>query len=286
MQQVEDIEIKWSENVKEAKQTYVGRNKSQMKIAILALEVCEISWGGSKNDSLYTLTRFGKESGINPKMISSWICVYKKSYEKLDPITRNTASYTQLAHTASRVSYDASEKHVNEIFKDVTDKSKDHTLLRYCSNIRSIAFLLNNKKFADEANIKTLKEILFYSKIITKCIIENHPNIKAEDSGLAALSQLKVLGSAAQALGIKRNSSGKIMVDDDGHSVPITPKDRDIIAYIKKKRGYVSPTEVQIHFKKGAKHGGSAWASRTFNKLLGLKLVERNKCGHYKWNSK
>lgn len=280
---MKDIEIKWEENVKEARRYIVDRKNNQMVVARLATEVCEISWGGSAYSGKYTLARFAGETGMKPKQLSQWVGVYKKVYVKLNNKEKESASYTQLAHTACRVSNDAQKSFVNQVFKDVTSNNLDNRIKSYIKELRSIAHNFEQKKAAEFISMEAMEEIVFYCGIITRNIRKVHPKIKEVNHDIARTTDVRTV-TAAAALGIERNSSGIKVRDPQGHIIVLTPKDRTVISHMKShNEKWFTPTELGMKLKGLNSNSASAWACRTLNKLVSLDYVQRNKVGHYKW---
>lgn len=280
-----DLEIKWNENVKEAKELFTGRNRNQMKMASLALEVCEITWGGGKKGNLFTIKRFAEEAGIAPKSLSEWICVRKNVYEKLSNEQKEdpTLTYTKLARIANRIDRTASKEELGTAYQEVVkSNSVEQIMSRYVYDIRSAANAFQNKDAASKCSDKLIEEVYFYCNVIIRNIRKSRPALHPAEHGIAGSSNIRNL-NANQAFDMPRNHTGKVMVSDSGQKVSISPKDRLIVDLMKKKKGFLTPSEIQNTLGKYNPKHGTAWASRTLGKLHSLDLVERNKHGHYKW---
>jgi hypothetical protein len=55
----------------------------QAKIAFYATKVCEIKHGGRTASSVYTISKFAEDIGMNRKTLSEWISIYKNVIVKL-----------------------------------------------------------------------------------------------------------------------------------------------------------------------------------------------------------
>lgn len=284
-----DIEIKWTENVTKAKDICAVKETNQMEVARLALEVCEISWGGSNFAGKYTLQRFADEVGCSSRVLSTWVCVRRSVFDKIPEVERAGVSYTKLALVACRVAVDASPKHVRRKFREMTNRDQfQDKMIRHLASVRSAAYNFERADAADKCSKKMLQEYLFYCRAISNKILGNNRGMKAADNGLAGKGSFIVM-SANKALGTLRPpGKGTIKVKDPmGHGeISLTPKDRDIANLLRKTPDkFFSPTEIGVELKGHNRSSASAWACRTLNKLLALEHVERNKLGKYKWSA-
>jgi len=286
-----DIETLWQQNVERAKLLYASRHQNQMEIARVALEVCEISWGGTPQTNKFTLLRFAEECGISSRTLSNWVGVRRAVFEKLPPEASSNATFTQLAAISARVKPDAPRSHVFKVYDDLVNVSSvDLKMRKYIGALRSTAYNFSRMNAADAIEKNTLEEVLFYAQIIVGAIKKTHPESKPTDHGLASKNKIRGM-SAAQALMLPRNHFGEretvIGRDGSGVEVRITPKDRDIIQFLKKNKGkWLTPTEIGMKLKGHNRNSASAWAYRTVNKFIGTELIERNNRGAYRWSGK
>lgn len=275
----EDIELKWAENIEKAKNLYSQRNKSQMYIAGLALEVCEITRGGPHIEGKYTIARFAEEIGMSPRNLSNWIAVRKLVYDRIDDKKKEECSYTQLATVALKVKANSPIDFVKEKFEEVVhSNSIQQKIRRYLNDLRSCAWNFENKNAAEKIDRETAEEILFYIKVIQRSIKKNDGSIKPCFHGVASRSNIKNL-RASHSIDIAGNSK----VEDRGLIVKLSVKDKEIAKYMKKNKRFFTPTELGMKLGSHNANSASAWSCRTLNKLYSLDLVERNKHGHYRW---
>lgn len=278
----------WDRNVEKARRLYQNRYLTQMEIAALALEVCEISWGGAKFRKLYTLKKFALDCGIESRTLSNWVGIKVSVYDKLPPEAQAKARFTSMAHTASKVLRDAPSETVYNTYKELTKhKPFDAKMRRYLGDIRSVAYNFEYAQAAKQCDKETLEEFLFYADKITSNILKECPELKPVSHGISSSVNFTRSQSAAEALNIPRTHLGEKIVGKikgDGFEVRVTPKDRDIINYMRKhKNRYHSPTEIGVKLGGHNRNSASAWAFRTINKFTDTGLIERNKKGHYKW---
>lgn len=276
---------KWRENISKARIFVENKRKNQMLVAGLAMEVCEITWGGSKlNRSKYTLKKFSEEIGMSDRLLSSWVNVRRNVYDKLSKDAVENVSYTNLAQVALRVSRKDSPTKVKQMFDTIIGRDNfDTKVIRYIADLRAIAYNYEYMKAGKNLPVKTQEEIVFYCQQILSRVHEEHPNIKGKDHNLASVSNIRNL-AAAQAFGVKRKHLGSFSfnVDDDGKRMKITPKDRDIVLYMQKHPRFHSPTEIGMKLGGHNANSASAWACRTLNKLIKVKQAERNTKGQYR----
>lgn len=97
----------WEANILQAKTLLKKRQKTQMTIARLALEACEISHGGNRRggydgESVRTLKSFAEEVGIVYRTLHNWTVVYNRVYRHLPSDLINKLPYKSLERIAFR----------------------------------------------------------------------------------------------------------------------------------------------------------------------------------------
>lgn len=283
-----DMEEKWAAAVATAKQYCEISQLNQMAVAGCALDVCEISWGGYHKEAKFTLSRFAEEVGITPKKLSSWVAVRKMVYDKIPDAERAGVSFTKFAQVAANVAPDAPPEFVQEKFRQLINRDGFNSkMIRCLADLRSIAWNFEHKDAAEKISEKTCAEFLFFTGVVARNIKRAHKKLKPHNHGLAHKSNFTNI-SAARALLVPRGdgeeSKRTKAVDADGHAVVITPKDRDIAAFLRKHKGkFFSPTELGMKLKGHNSNSASAWACRTLNKLVAAGCVERNSKGQYRY---
>jgi len=283
----QDLELKWKQNVALAREVSGTKKINQMRVAELALEVCEISWGGAKFRNLYTLRRFAKEVGVPERRLGSWVAVRKAVYDKLPKGERDAVTYTKLSQVAKNVEMEAPKEEVAKAFTKMVHRDPfDSKMLRCLADLRGISynFLVHNA--AAKLNDATIEEYLFYLEQCLELIKKEKPNLKAKENNLAARNRIGY-HSAAAALGVKRNSPAwneKVKVKDGHSELTITPKDRDVANFLKQRKGFLTPTEIGMKLGGHNANSATAWACRSLNKLQSIGAVERNEKGHYRWS--
>lgn len=205
---------KWEENIALAREIVSTKKINQMRVATLALEVCEITWGGRANryaDEMYTLKRFANEIGVNMKTLSGWVAIKTKVYEKLSNNVQSKLSFSDCRRILDVVGYKkrTSESVEKIALKYISQDRFDFKIRHYCNNLRSLASNFKKGSAEVKCSKETLQEIKFYCTIILKKI----PSIKPIDHGFAKKYCGSNRHSAAKAiLGGTIRSKRKTMV--------------------------------------------------------------------------
>lgn len=279
---MQDIEMLWEKNISEARSIIATTKNQQIKVATLALEVCEISRGGGRRD-LYTITRFAKEIGVNKKTLSTWMSVKKLCVDKLPKNIVYNAKYSDLLRTSILLKNNSSNKEVLKAYEGVTGGSSIELIVKgYIRELRSLHYNFELKDAANLCDEKILQETLYFCNGIIKKIKESNRNIFPQINGISSKANRRFI-SINEAIGNKAlTNENNFYVGD----IKITQKDMKIINFIKRNKKFHSPTEIGMKLGMHNYNSASTWAYRTLNKLLSLDVVERNKHGHYKWSHK
>lgn len=198
--------LKWEKNVLEAKQlSKSSKDKPYIRIAQLALEVCEISWGGAKKKiagNPYTLTRFAKEIGVNPKTLSNYCAAYRAVHARIPKNLTANLSLSEVKHIAGGITKDTPTE---EVIRLVTNHNSIHSyerkISRYMRHLRSLSNNFKNGGAALAVSEELLQEITFYCQAILKAIKADRENIRAKDNGLARKHDNNGRSIAAHDLG-------------------------------------------------------------------------------------
>jgi hypothetical protein len=74
----------YDQYVKMGRELVNSINAYQAQIAYYATKVCEISHGGIKRSTVYTLSKYAADIGVNRKTLSEWVSVYRNVIAKID----------------------------------------------------------------------------------------------------------------------------------------------------------------------------------------------------------
>lgn len=267
------INQKWDHNIDLAKKLLSQKKYSQMQVADLALEVCEITWGGSsKSMKMKTLTEFAKEIGVNAKTLSNWVGIKKNIYDKLTPDLKINSKMTHLIMAAKSVSTKCSVKEaVDAVSRIVYTSGPDMRLIKYLANLKSIHTNMQNEGLVLLCKEKTLAEIKYYCHETIKTIDKNAgKKIVAADHGLCSAKTHFV--SAASTMGVSRvwkmNESDKAVLDFMTKKKSLSHGVVNIGRNVFKEPG-ITPTAAKLR------------TIRSLNKLREMGLVSRDEFNQY-----
>lgn len=261
----------WQANIEEAKALLKDRKASQMKIAQLALEVCEITWGGGRKLEGRSLGDFAKEIGVQNKTLSSWVCIKRNLYDKLSPDLKLKSRVGDLFLAAkglpSNCSVEEANKSVGEI---VYNSGPDRRMLSLISQLKSLYSNMSKETVVMLCKKEILQQIKFYCEQILVEIDKNSDQpITAEDHGLREVRSV----SASSGLGISRVWRMK-------------PNDKLILDYMKKKKTFLSPVFLGTQlFTDVTKTAAKLRTLRSLNKLREMGHVTRDNKGLYKFKN-
>lgn len=183
-----ETHVKWEENINQAKQIIKTTHSNQMEVARLALEVCEITWGGRNNrygSEAYTVKRFAKEVGMHPSTLSNWIAIRKKIYESLTIQLQKKATYTDMWIVAREVGFKKSKHTIQKhMERHLSNNTFDRKIRYYLKQLKSL-----RSNFKDASNVKklepdTMQELKFY----LKSILSRLNGVEAKDHNLVAIT--------------------------------------------------------------------------------------------------
>lgn len=257
---------KWNENVEKARLLISDRKRNQLAVATLALEVCEITWGGSGHRDGRTLKDFANETGIKYKTLSSWIGTKVNIYDKLKGDLKAKAKWSDLTVASRICGVEASptevQKKVGEI---VYGSATDTRILKYLQTMRSIYRNMQNESAVLLCKKETLQEIKWFAEQIIAEIDRNaSERIEAEDHGLCSVYSPSTTGSgAAVSLGLSR-------------AWRLKEKDHAILNAMKKNKLCGSAADIgAVAFKEDNKNTAKLRAMRSLTKLVTMGRVVR-----------
>lgn len=222
--------LDWHTAITQAKGLLGGRRVNQMRVAEIAMQVCEISWGGAKPEGR-TLTDFAKEIGVNQSTLSNWVSIRRRVYEKLNPELRAKATTHTLIQAARCVGEKATSLEINKAVGDlVYDYSPDRKMLSYLRHLRSISSCMNDGSSIFLCKKQTLEEIKFFASRIIEALERDGPKgLKAKDNGLCGIACSNTLGAA----------NGSV-----SRSWRMSEQDREVYDYIRAQTDKKTPIQV------------------------------------------
>lgn len=270
-----DREILWADNVNEAQSLVKNKDKYQMKIAELAIEVCVIERGGNKDDNIFSVINFAKDISINVKTLYNWIDIYKSTYSVLDEKTKSQISATGIQNIHRAYKGSSPEKIRSEAKKYVHQNNIDATIRNYLGTVRSLTRNYIEKDAANRVDKEVNETLYHYVKLLNDILSEN--KVKPKES----------IGVIVAKKGFSKKGLPLVgyYTDEDGFKIKITEKDVSVLRYLKtstsRSKG-LTPTKIGQSVGKKNSNNASAWSLRSLEKLVALNWVDRKDGGIYK----
>lgn len=257
----------WEINISEAKSLLRSKKGFQMQVGRLALEVCEVKWGGS-SESLRTIKDFAREVGVNPKTLSNWMALYRDVYSKISSDIRAKASVSDLNITHRMIEKDTKPSEINKILgRMLFDASPDRRLFKYLGTMSSILTNMEREETVALCSQDTLEEILFYSTSITKAIRKNaDKQIKPIDHNIAAANsdrRRKLMGTGASI------------------AWKLKPRDEEVLSYLKRQEKSMTPKSIAYYLFKDSSDPSRLRTHRSLTKLKEAGLVCQDERAKY-----
>lgn len=166
---------KWDQNIDLAKTLLKGRRVQQMQVAELALEVCEVTWGGNNKskemNGMKTLKEFAAEIGMSAKTLSGWCAVKRNVFDKLSPDLKTKVKQSQLTFAARKINGQSTYKDVNEVVGNLVYSSNpDMRIMRYLDYLNSLISNLSDETKVPFIKRKLLEQVKWQTKEIIRII--------------------------------------------------------------------------------------------------------------------
>lgn len=268
--------MSWQKAIEEVRRIIAVKDgNNQMKIAKLILEVCEVKHGGKKSPK--TVIGFAAEVGVSPTLLYRWIDIKRAIFDKLTDDQRDRVSYNQCAIVWKQTGSQAEPATIQKLMKTYISNDKpQYKLMRYCGDLRALAYNFEIKGAMDVCSDKLLEEILFYTILIQKQITKSNRKLTPHDHSMTSRTRVEAL-QMEEAPTIR----GKLRTKDGG-AIVLRAKEEKIYNFMKKTKKFWSPTNLGAKLSGLNRDSSSAWACRGLEKLQKVGLVERNKQGHYR----
>lgn len=122
-----DFEKEWDRLVAEAKERLSVVNKVRMEIADLAIQACDIRWGGGGHWSGYknqgrTLKAFALEIGMAPKTLSEWVRIKRDIVSKLPKGLYDPRNHSAACRTLGKTTKKTPAEEVIQIYKNELER--------------------------------------------------------------------------------------------------------------------------------------------------------------------
>lgn len=260
----------WERNIEMARSLLKDRKRSHMEIARLALEVCEITWGGGNKEGHKTLRSFAKEIGINEKTLSQWVAIRRNIFEKLPDELKVKARMMDLYLAARTVGSNCKpEEAIKAVSSVVYSAGPDIKIMRYLESLNTISHHMANEATVMQCKQELLEQILYVCSYIINRIKENGPqNLKPRNHDLR-VSRAGTMKAAA-SLGVSRVWKMK-------------DHDFAVLNYLKSQNDFVPLFKIYSSaLPKIQKNTAKLRALRSLNKLSSMGYVLRDTNGYYR----
>lgn len=118
----------WEDAIRKARTFINSYDKVRFKIAAIAMEVCDTSHGGRKNDSIFSISKFAAEIEVDRKTLYEWIRVKRLVLDKLPKGIQDKPQdykYDHFRETALKVDETTPPKEVKSWFFQMTERNPE-----------------------------------------------------------------------------------------------------------------------------------------------------------------
>jgi hypothetical protein len=144
------MEARWKKYIADAKKHVSNISNSRMETARIAVEACDIHYGGGdhwkKFDGVYTLKRFAHEIGINEKTLYGWVGIYQNVFAKLGALENGKGGFEAARRVMNKVNRHTSADEVKRLYKVELNTSQDREhLLRGIKRFKTLHYYITKK---------------------------------------------------------------------------------------------------------------------------------------------
>lgn len=174
----EALDARWERYVASAKVFVTKMNRSRMEVAKLAIEACDIQWGGGnhwkKFEGVFTIKRFAEEVGINSKTLSEWCSIKRLIHDKLPEGVWSDSDFMAAYRSRKKVSRTSSPEEVAKIYTDELNRDQTNFyLFRGLSRLKTTRHLIFKKANLNDLDIEELTEMRDICREIDQKITEH-----------------------------------------------------------------------------------------------------------------
>ena len=136
-----------------------------MDIATMALEACEINYGGGdhwkKHKDVFTLKKFAEEIGMTYKTLHRWVKVKRDIVDKLpEGYYDEDTDFAAATSAANEIKRDATEEDIKAAFDKWKERGTDeHYLLQLHRRTKSGAYFIQNRADLSELDVDILRAL-------------------------------------------------------------------------------------------------------------------------------
>lgn len=182
----ETPESKWGKAVEEAKRIVGQMQTSRIRIAELALSVCEIQYGGNWRAfaRIYTVQNFAKDIGVHPKTLHQWIRIKKNIHDQL-PEGEWVDDWGLAVRVDHKVGSKPAKLKVVETYRKEKNRNKSERRFRTVSrSISSFVHLLGKKDALAKVSKDDLVEAYEMVTVLKRSIKERLSGYKEPGGNL------------------------------------------------------------------------------------------------------
>jgi len=180
------MKITWDEAVTEIKKAMDLRQNYQMRVAEIALSVCDVKHGGN-HKAIHTLSNLAKKTGVKYKTLTGWCDIYRKVYLHCKPEVRKDASYESMRVVYQRANPSTTPETISALVENFKkDSNSNLKALKYTEAVRTLFKAVANPDVVKEIDDQSLEEILYWCSQVGRKIKEARPNLRAENHALVS----------------------------------------------------------------------------------------------------
>jgi hypothetical protein len=254
----------WKRAIEEGKKLVQLKENNQLKIAALALSVCEIGIQGGRKDrnkNRFTINDFSKGIGLHESTVHTWIAQKRNVFDKLDKSIQSKVLYKDIYFVHKLVSKSTPREEVKKrVLERINTNGKHSPELKmraYLVTLKTIAYNFEERSVGITLKTQTLEEIKYY---IDK-IASHLKNVKAKNHYIVSVPFTKLNGQYTDW--------------------KITEKDKKVLEYVKDRKVPIGPTEIGSKAGKRTGPNASSWALSSLVKWVDLGKITKTRDGLY-----
>lgn len=208
----------WNANIEKAKLALKTQHRTQMAVAALALDSCEVKRGGRAG--YYTLKRFAEEIGMDGRLLSMWVSIYRRVFLKLPHQIQQQASYSQMVEIYPKISEnDSSASIARRYNNEFVVLKQERKIIKYGTYLKIISKHLIDRGATATLSKETLEEIQFFVNQIREILDaaqikpQDHGLFKTELSAANALRKMVQTGEARTVTAQRKLASAKDILE-------------------------------------------------------------------------
>lgn len=182
----------WEAAIRKARQYTAGYHRARWIIADLALSVCDVSLGGRKGPTVYSIRRFADEIEIDSKTLYQWIRVKRLVLDKLPKMVQKNAHkylYQDFDAVCELVKKDTSPREVRDIWMTHLKTDPDtKKFKKYSAHLNALLYNAQRPIMMREVSADLINEMIKKCDLISSLLRkelqfrERYPNKTMSDA--------------------------------------------------------------------------------------------------------